>query len=131
MLSDNIYFRCPSSLATGTSYVVPSILKCKDPSNESDCLASLACAYCTDVVLPGSGFTFSSVAGQCGCTSNCNSDNSCAENAILNVQNQCECIFNTIAALDESSNEKEGIDNPSEVSEKNEVEIAVVSKDQD
>ena len=32
---------------------------------------------------------------------------------------------------DESSNEKEGVGNPQIVSEKNEVEIAVVSKDQD
>ena len=56
--------------------------------------------------MPTTGFTFSSVAGQCGCTSSCNSDNSCSENAILNIQNQCECIFETIAALDESSNEK-------------------------
>lgn len=100
-------FRCPSALSTdGNSYVVPSILKCSDPSDETACLASLACAYCTDVVVATSGFTFSSVTGQCGCTSNCNSDNSCAENAILNIQNQCECIFETIAALDESSNEK-------------------------
>ena len=100
-------FRCLSSLTTdGNSYVVPSILKCDDPSDQTACLASLSCEYCSVVVVPTSGFTFSSVAGQCGCTGTCNSDNSCAENAILNIQNQCECIFDTIAALDESSNEK-------------------------
>ena len=106
-ICSNPVLRCPSTLTTdGNSYVVPSILKCSDPSDQTACLASLACAYCTDVVVSTTGFTFSSVAGQCGCTSSCNSDNSCSENAILNIQNQCECIFETIAALDESSNEK-------------------------
>ena len=98
----NLNFRCKSTVDPVTNTISAAFaMKCNKPSLEAQCTEdeSLTCEDCTKVVAPTSGLKLGAVSGSCGCTSNCNDDKSCVANAILNTNNQCECMWTYIGSF--------------------------------
>ena len=65
--------------------------------------SQMTCLACTDIDAsnPANGITHAN----CGCTSNCNDDKACNAGAILNNENQCQCLFDHLPGIDESGNQ--------------------------